>query len=455
MKLVLKTLKQVPHEVEVESDETTIKTLKELTELKHGITADTIKLVFNGIVLKDENSIKSYNITEGNVLVMMVSKTKVQNKPKVEEVPVEKPKEVPSSTSNTGNTQSNINNNVGSNPSTSVNQGGEGQGTQNTGSGQTAPNYTNEVNTLVDMGFPKDYSETAIKAAQGNVNLAIEFLYNGIPENLPSNNNTTTTSNNTVPSTSNTGGSSSTSQTGGQQPMSSLDAVKRLASIVKVLCANDPSQLQHIIMGLQQTRPELIELIKEHETEFKQIIQSPVTDEDLSTFSQFNNELGIGSRTGGGSGSGTQGGQGGQGGGRQDVIRLSKPEFDVIQKLKEYGFSEMDAAQAYFACDKNEEMALNFLFEMKTQEGGSFENLGTGNVGNTESTGNTGGVPNTISTDNNNSGNTGNTGENPQVQSSQNNEQNKEEGNQPNQENQEGNDSNPSQSNNNEEGEKK
>ena len=29
----------------------------------------------------------------------------------------------------------------------------------------------------------------------------------------------------------------------------------------------------------------------------------------------------------------------------------------------QFGFTKMDAAQAYFACDKNEEMAANLLFD--------------------------------------------------------------------------------------------
>lgn len=387
MKLILKTLKQVPHEVEIESDEFTIKQLKDATEKKHGIEADTIKLVFNGIVLKDENSIKSYNITEGNVIVMMVSKTKVQNKPKVEEVPSKTENPIPN-IPNTQGTKDNIttqsttttNNNNTTTTTTDKQPTTSTTGTVNSGQGtQNQPkSYTNEIKDLVEMGFPQDYADTAIRAARGNVSLAIEFLYNGIPENLPPETTTTTTTTTTTNNQPNT-----TQGTGqGQQPTSSLEAVRRMGSIIKVLCSNNPSALQNIILTLQQTRPELIELIKLHEEEFKNILQSPVTEEDLTNFQQYNNTMDFGQEGEGGQhqhqhqesqgqGQGGSSRVGRQGG--QDVIRLSKDEFDAIQKLKEFGFSEMDAAQAYFACDKNVDMALNFLFEMKTQEGGSFD----------------------------------------------------------------------------------
>lgn len=335
MKLILKTLKQQIHEVDVDDENSTVQDLKVMVEAKYGIKTETIKLVFNGNVLKDDATIKSNNITDGNTIVMIISKAKVQNKPEeqqkteVKPKPEEKVEQVKPS----------------ANPNVQQVPTGQSSAKKEQTSVSQPKDYTNEIKTLVEMGFPKEYAESAIKAAKGNVNIAIEFLYNGIPD-VPANEEA-------IPEGEGEGLTESTSP---------VELVKRIGSVVKILCVNDPGQLQNIILELARTQPELVELIKQHEAIFKERINQPPNEEDYQIFQQFSSQHGLARGQAGAS-------RGGSGqGGRQDVIRLSKEEFEAVKRLKEFGFTEMEAAQAYFACDKNEELALNFLFEMKNQE---------------------------------------------------------------------------------------
>ena len=130
------------------------------------------------------------------------------------------------------------------------------------------------------------------------------------------------------------------------------------------MCHNNPSQLQNILLSIQQSSPESFELIRQNEEEFKNLIQQPINEEDVRIFQQFNSQgdiLGRGGNPGTSDTSNT-------GGGRRDVIKLSKEDYEAVNRLKDMGFSEMEAVQAYFACDKNEDLAANLLFDNKLKE---------------------------------------------------------------------------------------
>ena len=61
-------------------------------------------------------------------------------------------------------------------------------------------------------------------------------------------------------------------------------------------------------------------------------------------------------------GGGAGGGQGGAPPGAQ-VLRLSEEEMAAVDRLAGMGFDRSEAAQAYLACDKNEELAANLLMD--------------------------------------------------------------------------------------------
>lgn len=66
---------------------------------------------------------------------------------------------------------------------------------------------------------------------------------------------------------------------------------------------------------------------------------------------------------GGGGGMGGMMGGGGGGGGGGMAIQLTQEEMAAVDRLASMGFDRAEAAQAYLACDKNEELAANLLMD--------------------------------------------------------------------------------------------
>lgn len=314
MKLIIKNLKQVIHEVEVKDNKVTIKELKQEIEQVHNFDANNLKLLFNGVLLEDAKTLEEYKINEESVLIMMNAKVKPKNLPdsqpkqetktevKEEQKKEEKPKEVKP---------------------------------------KEVKDYTKEINSLVEMGFAKTEAEAAIKAAKGNIQLAIEFLYNGLPEEDP------------IPDEDDVEMNEDNEE--GENQSAEIKELAKIASIIKVICVQQPNALEGILASIEEQDPQLMELIRQNEEVFRTLLNQPVTNQDIKNFQDFQDNS--------------------QGGGHEErrnppgTIELTKEEFEAVKRLREFGnFTDAEIVQAYFACDKNEELAVNLLFENKMND---------------------------------------------------------------------------------------
>ena len=333
MKINIKNIKQVEYNVEVSSDSITIKDLKNEIEKVHGFDSNQLKLLYSGSVLDDSKTLQSYNIKEDSVIIMMNSKVKPKNIPKTDSAPKTEEKKTEEK---------------------------KAEETKPEEKKPNSPDYSEQITSLLGMGCEQQKAEQAIKAAKGNLQLALDYYFNGIPENLDSNN------------------------LNNEENESSSDEnpIKTVASIAKIICQNNPASLAPLLQNIGQSDPDLMNLIKENEEEFKRYLESPITEEDYRALNKFTQETGLGL--------GNEGAAGRQRSGAR--ISLSNEEREAINRLKELGnFSEADVVQAYIACDKNEEMTANYLFEQKMKDDDEMFGGGNNNQNNNQNNNNQGG----------------------------------------------------------------
>jgi hypothetical protein len=222
--------------------------------------------------------------------------------------------------------------------------------------------YSNQINTLIDMGYEREDVEKAVNAAKGNINLAIEYLNSDI-EYINSDEQEP------IPQMQiqdqNQNQSQSQNQNQIQQPRNrNLPMeLKRNASFIKCICKDNPKIVSNLLNYIKHKNPVLMDRIKEYETEFKNFLVSPISQEDIDNFNLIKGSYGEllerGARE------------------RPDQVEVELTEEDIeaIKRLKELGnFSDEEVIEAYIYCNRNEELAANCLFEMEKMKEGQNQN---------------------------------------------------------------------------------
>ena len=314
MKIIIKNLKQVQYPININNDKITVKELKEeFCKVHNQFEASSLKFLYHGLILNDEKTLSDYKLKDEDVLIMMVTKSHIihNNKPEIGNEEIKESEKQKSKDQEKSKEK------------------------EKEKEKKKEKEYPNELKQLREMGFDKETSEKALKISKGNLQSAIELAMNGITdEDLAF---------------------FEEQEQQNQNHPNNIPSLKTIASVIKVLCQNDPTNLEDILQTLQQNAPELMNMISNNQEEFENLLKEPMNENDLRNFEQFqieNGELfGLGEEDEEDD---------------NDGINLTKDEMDKVKKIVEFtGVSEAEAVQAFIACEKNEQLATNFVLENK------------------------------------------------------------------------------------------
>ncbi|KAL0637044.1 UV excision repair protein rad23 [Maublancomyces gigas] len=379
MKLTFKDLKQQKFFIEAEASDTIAK-LKEKITAEKGWDASLQKLIYSGKILADDKTVESYSIEEKGFVVCMVSKPKATpasvsaSSSKVPATPVKAPS-TPAQPS------------LPATPSAPVQPAG-GSSTAAvpetpTPAGSSVPSNFNDpsalamggegeaaIQNMMAMGFERSEIERAMRAAFFNPDRAVDYLLNGIPDHVqqerqpqsPAARPAAQTHSSSRSAASASGDASAEAPNpeninlfeaaaaaasqrsgggrggagGGAGGLGNLDFLRNNPQFqqLRQVVQQQPQMLEPILQQVGSGNPQLAALISQNPDAFLQLLSEDSDDGEGAPLPP----------------------------GAQQIA-VTPEERDAIERLCRLGFDRDMVIQAYFACDKNEELAANFLFE--------------------------------------------------------------------------------------------
>lgn len=177
-----------------------------------------------------------------------------------------------------------------------------------------------KIQSIMELGFSREEVSRSLRASFGNPDRAVEYLMSG-----------------TIPEEPALGGEAS-------GMLGSMQQSQQLQDYLQALQGN-PEALDSLLQELARTNPQLAHSIQSNPAAFLEAIRMMSQSNDYA--SNAEEEL---------SGADAVPDQ-------PTTIRVTPQENEAIERLASLGFPKSLAAEAYFACDKNEEAAANYLFD--------------------------------------------------------------------------------------------
>ncbi|KAH7329137.1 XPC-binding domain-containing protein [Stachybotrys elegans] len=376
MKVTFRDLKQQKFTLDVEPTDL-ISAVKEKISGEKGWDPKHQKLIYSGKILKDEETVGSYNIEEKGFVVCMVNKPKDKPAPPAPAAaappatpaqPVASTPAVPPAPS--GATTSHAAAPSTPTPSRTADVSAASRPGDSSGLAMGAER-AEAIANMEAMGFERSQIEAAMRAAYNNPDRAVEYLLNGIPENIQQEQQQRQAAAAAPPAASAQpaaraqggdddgnvnlfdlaaqhggapgGGGGGTGRSGlaaaaaaaGQTgDLGNLDFLRHNAQFqqLRQVVQQQPQMLEPILQQLGAGNPQLAQLIASNPDQFLSLLGEDADDDvPLPPGAQ--------------------------------AISVTEEERDAIERLCRLGFDRDQAIQAYFACDKNEELAANFLFD--------------------------------------------------------------------------------------------
>ena len=218
-----------------------------------------MKLIHSGKVLKDDVTIESCNIKPSDFLVVMIAKAKkaaAAPAPAAEKKAAEKPAAAAASTEAAAATSTT----TAATPAPAA-----------SASSTSEDEFPAEViNNLKALGFPESDCRACLRASNGNPDVAVEFLMNGIPPGIGGGGGAA------AAAASGGNAAASTGATGG----GALEALRHHPQFndLKRLVQTNPNMLSAVLQQIGQQQPELLQAINANQAEFLQMMNEPVSE---------------------------------------------------------------------------------------------------------------------------------------------------------------------------------